>query len=147
MGDKKVLGDGHGESSSSEVSAGTTGDTPVSMTQFSHAFNQLVQMQQETVQNVHRMQVQLQDMFSGPTQALGGTVHQASQASPSVPTELARSLHTHGALVTVVLHLFDCTLCVDVDDCDAPLFACVTEEIDRWSVLSLYTSPLSVCLP
>ena len=73
---KEVFGDGHDESSSSGVPARTTGDTSVSLTQLSQAFNQLVQMQQETVQNVHRMQVQLRELFSGQTQPQGGTVHQ-----------------------------------------------------------------------
>jgi len=35
----------------------------------------------------------------------------------------------HGALVTLVPNLSDCTLCVNVDDCVAPLFGCVTEGI------------------
>ena len=46
---KEVFGDGHDESSSSGVPARATGDTAVSLTELSHAFNQLVQMQQETV--------------------------------------------------------------------------------------------------
>jgi len=47
-------------------------------------------------------------------------------------------------------HLFDCTLCVHVDDCIAPWFACVTEEItfshsSPLSTLSLPVSP--ICPP
>ena len=86
---KEVFGDGHEESSSSGVPASrATGDTSVSMTQFSHAFNQLVQMQQETVQNVHQMQAQLQELFSGPTQGQGGTVHQGGRVHQA-PTSLS----------------------------------------------------------
>ena len=81
---KEVFGDGHDESSSSGVPASrATGDTSVSLTQLSQAFNQLVQMQQETVQNVHRMQVQLQELFSSPTQPQGGTVHQGGAVHQS----------------------------------------------------------------
>ena len=83
---KEVFGVGHDESSSSGVPARATVDTPVSMTQFSHAFNQLVQMQQETVQNVHQMQVQLQEMFSGPTHQ-GGIVHQAPTSLSGVQNQ------------------------------------------------------------
>jgi len=90
---KEVFGDGHEESSSSGVPASrATGDTSVSMTQFSHAFNQLVQMQQETVQNVHQMQAQLQELFSGPTQGQGGRVHQSSPSLSGVQNQPSQSL-------------------------------------------------------
>jgi len=90
---KEVFGDGHEESSSSGVPASSaTSDTSVSMTQFSHAFNQLVQMQQETVQNVHQMQAQLQELFSGPTQGQGGRVHQSPSSLSGVQNQPSQSL-------------------------------------------------------